>query len=107
MSAYTWRLRRCDLSEQEFLLPYGPTVPYADLENGTPATGATSFHLASLTKTFASTIIIQLVEHGLVDLDDPVSDYGIDLPSSGVIRVRHLMASAVALALASHRGVVS
>lgn len=64
---------------------------HADLESGTLATGTTSFHLASLTKTFASTIIMQLVEQGLVDLDDPISDYGIDLPSSGVIRIRHLM----------------
>jgi len=64
---------------------------YADLEEGEIATGNTSFHLASLTKTFASTILMQLVEQGLIDLDDPVADYGIDLSSSGVIRVRHLL----------------
>lgn len=64
---------------------------YSDIEEGVLATGVTSFHLASLTKTFASTVIMQLVEQGLVDLDDPVTDYGIDLPSSGVIRVRHLL----------------
>lgn len=60
-------------------------------ESGMAATGATPFHLASLTKPFASTILMQLVEEGLVDLDDPVSDYGVSIASSGVIRVRHLL----------------
>jgi CubicO group peptidase (beta-lactamase class C family) len=36
-------------------------------------------------------VILQLVDEGKVSLDDPVSKYGIVLPSSGVIRVRHLM----------------
>jgi CubicO group peptidase (beta-lactamase class C family) len=47
--------------------------------------------LASLTKTFASTVILQLVDEGKVSLDDPVSQYGINLPSTGTIRVRHLL----------------
>jgi CubicO group peptidase (beta-lactamase class C family) len=63
---------------------------YADLENKIPATEHTSYHLASLTKTFASTILMKLVQDGKVNLDDPVSKYGITLESSGVIKVRHL-----------------
>ena len=63
---------------------------YADLENKIPATEHTPYHLASLTKTFASTILMQLVQEGKVKLDDPVSKYGITLESDGVIRVRHL-----------------
>lgn len=64
---------------------------YADLENKIPATEHTSYHLASLTKTFASTIIMQLVEQGKIKLDDPVSKYGVTLESEGVIRVKHLL----------------
>jgi len=64
---------------------------YADVDAGRAATPTDPFHLASLTKTFASTIVMQLVEEGLVDLDDPVSDYGVDLESQGVILVRHIM----------------
>jgi len=64
---------------------------FADVDEGRLATATTSFHLASLTKTFASTIVMQLVEQGLVDLDDPVSDYGINLTANGTIRVRHLL----------------
>jgi CubicO group peptidase (beta-lactamase class C family) len=64
---------------------------FADIAAGKPVTESTCFHLASLTKPFASVIIMQLVEGGLLDLDDPVSDYGIDLSSQGVILVRHLL----------------
>jgi len=63
---------------------------YADVENKIPATEHTAYHLASLTKTFASTILMQLVQEGKIKLDDPVSKYGITLESEGVIRVRHL-----------------
>jgi CubicO group peptidase (beta-lactamase class C family) len=64
---------------------------YADVENKIPATEHTAYHLASLTKTFASTILMQLVQEGKIKLDDPVSKYGITLESEGVIRVRHLL----------------
>ena len=65
----------------------------ADVARGVPATDTTVYHLASLTKTFASTIVMQLVEAGKLDLDAPVSDFGITFPgpSEGVIRVRHLI----------------
>lgn len=65
---------------------------FADVENKVPATEHTPYHLASLTKTFASTILMQLVQEGKIKLDDPVSKYGITLESDGVIRVRHLLA---------------
>jgi CubicO group peptidase (beta-lactamase class C family) len=64
---------------------------YADVENKIPATEHTAYHLASLTKTFASTIVMQLVQEGKIKLDDPVSKYGVTLESDGVIRVRHLL----------------
>ena len=64
---------------------------HSTVESGHAATSETPFHLASLTKPFAATIVMQLVEEGLVDLDDPVSDYGVNLSSPGVIRVRHLL----------------
>jgi len=64
---------------------------YADAEAEEPATPTTPFHLASLTKPFAATIVMQLVENGSVSLDDPVSEYGIDLEEDGIVRVRHLL----------------
>ncbi len=64
---------------------------FADVDEGRRVTPATSFHLASLTKTFASTVVMQLVEQGLVDLDDPVSQYGVDLTANGTVLVRHVL----------------
>ena len=63
----------------------------ADLATGRPAADTTIYHLASLTKPFASTVILQLVDEGKVSLDDPIASYGITLASAGTIRVRHLL----------------
>jgi CubicO group peptidase (beta-lactamase class C family) len=64
---------------------------YANKEGSIVATPETVYHLASLTKTFAATIIMQLVEENKLSLEDPVSDYGIDLNAQGIIRVKHLL----------------
>ena len=63
----------------------------ANVETERPSTGVTPFHLASLTKPFAATVLMQLVEEGLVDLDALVSDYGVILNGSPDVRVRHLL----------------
>jgi CubicO group peptidase (beta-lactamase class C family) len=62
----------------------------ADVETGRPATDTTSFPVASVTKSVAAIVLMQLVEAGLVDLDDPISDYGVELDARGVITVRHV-----------------
>ena len=69
--------------------PYG----LADVSAQRQAADTTVYHLASLTKPFAATVLLQLVEQGKVSLDDPVSTYGINLtsPAGTVIRVRHLL----------------
>ena len=65
----------------------------ADLSTNRMASDTTVYHFASLTKPFASAILLQLSEEGRISLDDPVANYGIVLPSppSGVIRIRHLL----------------
>ena len=64
---------------------------YADLEARRPAAPDTPYEIASLTKTLSSTILMQLVEQGRVNLDDPVSKYGVYIKGPGVIRVKHLL----------------
>jgi len=64
---------------------------HADPQRGVVATPSTSYHLASLTKPYAAVLLMQLVEQGLVDLDDPISQYGIDIEGAGTIRIRHLL----------------
>ena len=64
---------------------------YADVENHVPVDPTAPFHLASLTKPFASVLIMQLVEAGMLDLEEPISTFGIDLGSPYTIRVIHLL----------------
>lgn len=63
----------------------------ADVAAKIPATDTTVYHLASLTKPFAGTILLQLVHEGKISLDDPVAKYGITLTGPDTIRVRHLL----------------
>lgn len=63
---------------------------FADVELGRPATDTTSFYVASVTKSVAAIVLMQLVEQGAVDLDDPISDYGVKLEADGVVTVKHV-----------------
>jgi len=48
---------------------------YADVIRGIEVTDSTLFMLASISKTFVATALMQLWEDGLFDLDDDVNDY--------------------------------
>lgn len=48
---------------------------YADIKNEKEATNKTVYMLASISKTFTATAIMQLWEKGLLDLDDDVNEY--------------------------------
>ncbi len=54
-------------------LLWGKGYGLADLEAGTPVTLDTRFRIASITKTFTATGILQLRDAGKLGLDDPVS----------------------------------
>ncbi len=64
---------------------------YADIQKNIPVTNSTIFHLASLTKTFASTVIIRLVKENKINLNAPVANYGINLSEKDTVRVIHLL----------------
>ena len=63
----------------------------SDIAANRRVSDSTVFHLASLTKPIAATVILQLVDEGKVSLDDPAARYGIVLPADGTILVRHLL----------------
>ena len=54
---------------------YNKGFGLADGPNRIPATPNTVYHWYSVTKIVTAVAIMQLVEGGLIDLDDPVSDY--------------------------------
>ena len=81
--------------DQELIWAQG--YGYADLERQAPATPRTLYRIASITKTFTATAIMQLRDAGRLRLDDPVVDY---LPwfqlrnpfdQAPVVTIRHLL----------------
>jgi CubicO group peptidase (beta-lactamase class C family) len=60
------------------------------LEKGFGVPANAVFRVASITKTFTSTLVMQLVEKGMLNLDSPVSRYGVDL-GNPAITVRNLL----------------
>lgn len=48
---------------------------WADIENREPATARTIGRTGSISKSFTAVLLMQLVEAGLIDLDDPVADH--------------------------------
>lgn len=64
---------------------------FANKETFIEASRETIYHLASLTKPFAATIIMQLIEENKLSLETPVSDYGIEFGGQDTIRVKHLL----------------
>jgi CubicO group peptidase (beta-lactamase class C family) len=66
---------------------------HGDLEKQIAATPETNYRIASLTKTFASTLLMQLVEQGKLDLDDPMSKFSPEFHKrfkNDSIKVRHV-----------------
>lgn len=77
---------------REHLAGFGIT----NVENPRPVTADTLFQIGSTTKTVTGTIIMQLVEQGLLDLDEPVRTYLpelrlMDKDAEGSVTTRHLL----------------
>ncbi len=62
----------------------------ANVATGTPPTPETYFGYRSVTKSFVTTVVMQLAEEGLVGLDDPVSKYVSGVPRGDEMTVRQL-----------------
>src|SRR5215469_2676149 len=63
-----------ELAKQGSII-YAQAYGYADLSNCTPLQLDTPFQLASVTKTFTATAILQLQSTGALDIDKPVITY--------------------------------
>ncbi len=71
----------------------------ADVERKAPATPATVFRLASVTKAFTSTAVLMLADRRALALDDPVTKLLPGYAASGqAITVRHLLSHTSGLA---------
>lgn len=61
------------VKDDEVIMAHGFGV--SNVEKGTPVTAETIFPIGSSTKAFTSTSIGMLIDEGMMDWDDPVTDY--------------------------------
>jgi len=70
---------------------YQRSFGFRDIANRLPNTPTSAFALASVSKQFTATAVLQLKEKGKLKLDDPFIKYFPDFPFPG-ITIRHLLA---------------
>ncbi|UCG63136.1 MAG: serine hydrolase [Candidatus Zixiibacteriota bacterium] len=72
---------------------YSGAFGEANKETGDPINLDTRFNISSVQKTFIATVIMQLYQEGLIDLDDPLTKYYPECPweSAEQIRLRYLL----------------
>ncbi|MDT7833000.1 serine hydrolase domain-containing protein [Flavobacteriaceae bacterium S356] len=68
-------------------------VGYSDKKNRTPFNVNTITRVASVVKLFTAVAVMQLIEQGLIDLNDPIQKYVPDFPKSkfGTITIKQLL----------------
>ncbi len=69
------------------------TITYGARELGgtEPVSLQDQIRIGSVTKTMTATVILQLVQEGLLALDDPVSAYASDVPNGDIITIAQLL----------------
>lgn len=63
----------------------------ADLESKRPMRADDAFRLGSISKTYTSSVVLRLVEDGLLSLDDRLSHFLPTFPRGEEVTVRHLL----------------
>ena len=64
----------------------------ADISTGRPVEESTTMMLYSMSKTITAAAVLQLVDRGMISLDDPITKYLSDIPYGEEVHVRHLLA---------------
>ncbi|MFD8323127.1 serine hydrolase domain-containing protein [Kitasatospora purpeofusca] len=72
--------------------PWRDAAGVVDLDSGRAVRTDSRFRIGSVTKTFVSTVVLQLADEGRLRLDDPVERYLPDVvPNGGAITLRQLL----------------
>ena len=70
----------------------GVAAGYADLRTRTPMAATDGFRIASVTKTFVATVVLQLEAEHRLDIDDRVERWLLGIvPNGGAITIRELL----------------
>ncbi len=72
---------------------YQKAFGYADIENEIPNTLSTKFRIGSINKDYTAVLVLQMVESGMLSLDDKLEQFGLGFPTevAGKITVRQLL----------------
>ncbi len=70
---------------------YQNAFGYADVAEDIPAGAATTYRIGSISKTFTSSIIMQLVEEGKLTLDTKLSEYFPQIPNADQIIIEQML----------------
>ncbi len=71
---------------------YHETFGKAHFELDVPVRTNHKFRIGSITKIFTSILVLQLYEEGIIDLEDPLTDFISDYPGGEQVKIRHLLA---------------
>jgi D-alanyl-D-alanine carboxypeptidase len=66
-------------------------VGVSDLATGAPMALDDAFRIASVTKTFTATVVLQLVDEGKLTLDDLLEQYVTGIPNGDRITIRQVL----------------
>ena len=77
---------------QDGATPYVQAFGVRDTATGEPMATDLHMRIGSVTKTFVTTAVLQLVDQGKVGLDDPISRYVPGVPNGDAVSIRHLAA---------------
>lgn len=73
-------------------LVFAQSLGYADLDNLVPATPSTVYNIGSVSKIITAVAVMQLIEEGVIDLDDSVRKYVPEFPEKGApVTLRQIM----------------
>ncbi|MEM6843582.1 MAG: serine hydrolase domain-containing protein [Bacteroidota bacterium] len=70
---------------------YQRAFGYADLAEDIPANATTTYRIGSISKTFTSSIIMQLVEEDKLTLDTKLSEYFPEVPNADQITIEQML----------------
>ncbi|MBC2644015.1 MULTISPECIES: serine hydrolase [unclassified Rhodococcus (in: high G+C Gram-positive bacteria)] len=77
---------------QDDAAPYVQAFGVRDTATGDPMEPDVFTRIGSITKTFTTTAVLQLVDQGKIGLDDPIDRYVPDVPNGNTITIRQLAA---------------
>jgi D-alanyl-D-alanine carboxypeptidase len=72
-------------------LDYQMSFGLADIENNITATSQTKYRIASITKTFTASIIMQMIDENLLNLSTTLDNFFPELPNSNLITIENLL----------------